>query len=724
MSLDPGLLARTAGDATEVLREDLEDALKEYSELDLLVEILQNAVDALDYRRYVTVSAAAGRDPVARETIEAWNKAVVEAIDKDYEQYIAATTAADRANLYKRWMDEDERRAAWWGRLTPIFGGTATGLAEAADSYRPKLIITVRPGSPAWIEAEDNGLGMQDIPDCFRHKSSTKRTHANEPRRLGTRGSHGWGLSAVLGMSDTVEVMSRVPKDAAKAYRFANYASFVTGKVGDPQNDLIDPGSADAGLFSERLRAAASETGTHVRVRLTGISDGTLLGYTLANFSPELFENLLRLYTPIGQVNDYVLHPAFHCLRTKDLTITVRSLLAAAPESVRQVKFDFLRLDGLPNINQVRYDNYVNSGWPSNVSVHTVHREKKGAYVYLSAAEIQGAELVSHAEDTLKGKGQLPNYIDASDVAIAQIPRGFQLALSGGMRSEYVARPPVGNTAMLRGVVLAELARPTLGRKYVMDQREAIPRAARDHQNAYEDVRLKVRPQALPPVATPAQAKWRREFFEGVIADAAHEAPISETIHTWATSESREARVMILFGELLQRQVFGNFRVLRVHLHDRYDFAFLLTAIVGTDPIPGVTVATPLVQSGYAILDKKTSGLSMYGVGEFKAVGEDVFNDFDPKDPRKSPDTIDLLVCWDFTETQVESRAWSVEEATPLNSLVSGQTHVWIPGGEEFVRSRPLGVLALKRLLEKLRGNGALGAPPEPWPGKLPKSYL
>src|SRR5207247_4205291 len=117
-------------------------------------------------------------------------------------------------------------------------------------------------------------------------------------------------------------------------------------------------------------------------------------------------------------------------------------------------------------------------------------------------------------------------------------------------------------------------------------------------------------------------------------------------------------------------------------LQERYDFAFLLTAMLGADPVPAVTVASLLVEAGYAVLDNKTKRFSMYGVGEFKAVGEHIFNDFEPKEPRKSPDTLDLLVCWDFTEAQVQERAWSVEDATPLNSLISCQTHLWLPGGE------------------------------------------
>jgi hypothetical protein len=48
-ALDPDLLAAVDNlDPIELLRRDLEDCLKEYSGIDLIVEILQNAIDAMD----------------------------------------------------------------------------------------------------------------------------------------------------------------------------------------------------------------------------------------------------------------------------------------------------------------------------------------------------------------------------------------------------------------------------------------------------------------------------------------------------------------------------------------------------------------------------------------------------------------------------------------------------------------------------------------------------
>lgn len=710
-------------DPMEVLREDIEDALKEYSELDLLVELIQNALDALDYRRYLAICEAAGVSATDPETVRRWNSAVIHVIAEDYRAYADCTSAVERANLYKSWLDEQGRRGAWWNELGSEFDTDAGFLADAADEVRARLAITVRTGQSAWIEVEDNGLGMVDIPGCFQHKSSAKRPRSSAPRRLGTRGSHGWGLTAVLGMSDLVEVVSRTGGDGLSGCRFANYASFASGAVNQPQNQALDLSGADGGVFSDRLREKEGETGTHVRVRLTQFDERTLLGYTLQNYSHELLEYLLRLYTPIGQVNDYVLHPAFHCLRSSDLVVHLRSADdGGALSSLHNVRFDYLRLGELPGFSQVTFDNYVNTGWPSNVSVHTVHRAKKGEHVYLSAAEIQGAESVIGAEKLLDERRLIPAFVDASDTRVAAVPRGFQLALSGGMRAEHLARPPVGNMAMLRGIVLAETARPTLGRKYVMDQREAIPKAARDHQNAYEDVRSKVRPQAVPPVATPAQARWRREFFDGVIADHQHGPPLSRDLRTWATDDSREARVMLVFGELLAKGYFKGIRVLRVHLQDRYDFAYLLTSDLTSEDIPNTSVAEKLAQAGYA--EKKAKKYHMYGVGEFKAVGQDVFDDFDPTTPRKSPDTLDLLVCWSFSEQQVDAQSWSVEEATTLTSEVPGQTHLWIPGGDDFKRSRPLPIISLATVIEAEVEAGALAPPPEPWPASLPDNYL
>ena len=180
---------------------------------------------------------------------------------------------------------------------------------------------------------------------------------------------------------------------------------------------------------------------------------------------------------------------------------------------------------------------------------------------------------------------------------------------------------------------------------------------------------------------------------------------------------------MLAFGELLSRGTFGNLKVLRAHLQDRYDFAYLHTAEIGTVSRPSAGVAAKMVQAGYAVQDKN-SVFQMYGIGEFKAAGDTIFSDFDPKEPRKSPDTLDLLVCWNFNKDQVEAAAWAVEEATENNSEVAGQTHVWMPGGDRYVRSRGSAVIALEDVLAALVADKTFEEPPAPWPDTLPDSYL
>ena len=67
--LDAGLLARVERqDWAETLREDLEDCLKEYSQLDVVVEVLQNALDAIDYKRYSLICNAARLKPDDNQT--------------------------------------------------------------------------------------------------------------------------------------------------------------------------------------------------------------------------------------------------------------------------------------------------------------------------------------------------------------------------------------------------------------------------------------------------------------------------------------------------------------------------------------------------------------------------------------------------------------------------------------------------------------------------------
>ena len=62
-SLENTLLVRTPElDPLEALREDIEDTLKEYGELDLLVELIQIALDSIDSRRYGAICESASLD--------------------------------------------------------------------------------------------------------------------------------------------------------------------------------------------------------------------------------------------------------------------------------------------------------------------------------------------------------------------------------------------------------------------------------------------------------------------------------------------------------------------------------------------------------------------------------------------------------------------------------------------------------------------------------------
>ena len=85
--LNADLLAEQIPDPRQQLREDLEDTIKEYNELDLLVELLQNALDAIDLKRYCAICASAGRDPDDHDTVRRWNESVLEALGRDYDQY-------------------------------------------------------------------------------------------------------------------------------------------------------------------------------------------------------------------------------------------------------------------------------------------------------------------------------------------------------------------------------------------------------------------------------------------------------------------------------------------------------------------------------------------------------------------------------------------------------------------------------------------------------------
>jgi hypothetical protein len=99
------------------------------------------------------------------------------------------------------------------------------------------------------------------------------------------------------------------------------------------------------------------------------------------------------MLTPIGQVNDYLLHPAFHVLRKGDLDINVETISEDLKTSTN-IEFDIFRYsESSPGFASADFVTYVNSGWPSSTSVHTVHRTERGGDIYLVGAEIQDARI-------------------------------------------------------------------------------------------------------------------------------------------------------------------------------------------------------------------------------------------------------------------------------------------------------------------------------------------
>ena len=717
--LGPELLAnRPDRDPLAELRLNIEDALKEYGELDVLVELLQNSLDSIDELRYQKICHSVSMDHASMEVIEKWNAAVNNAIYNDYIQYSGLSTTIEKAALYRRWSDEQARRDSWWRHLAEQFDADADVLKEAAEGVKGRLAVTIRIGPPVIIEVEDNGIGIDDIPAAFMHKYSTKRSGRDRSRRLGVRGSHGWGLTAVLGYSQAVDVASRVSDGEVKAYRFARYREYVLNPEVTPENYSLSIDEGEADYLSERIRRAGGPRGgTHIRVELADRSTDNHLGHAIENPSFGKFANLLRMYTPIGQLNDYLLHPAYHNCRKLDMDIVLK-VISNGEEVSDVLNYDTQRFfDHSTRPAHYDYHAYINASSPRGVSVHTIHRYRSGDEFYLSAADIQFTDLVHEYERSLCDEHSLPGVINELGEAVYEIPRGFQLVLSGGMRSEYCARLPRSATAAYRGYVLSETAKPTLGRKHVIDQRTSIAKAAQAHETCYNELRKLLRPVAEPPPTTPAAARWRRDFHQSVINQLSENAPESEDLHVWSSTASREALVMLLFGELLGRGKFGNIRVLRAHLQDVYDFTFLQRADVGD--LPDTVVRQRLTEGGYSRQDG--ARFVRYGIGEFKCNGEDILDDFDDRVHRKQPDTPDVLVCWDFDSDRVQDASWSVIDDCEREFI--GQTHAWIPRVGEVRRERPLPVISLRIYIQQLVDEGALERAPEMWPEQLPELY-
>jgi hypothetical protein len=706
------LLVTPSEDPLDTLRIGLEDALKEYGEHDLLIELLQNALDASDLVRYQAICSAAGRDPSNVATVKLWNQAVEDAIKADYEAFDAAPDAAERATWYGNAHNDPARSRAWWERLASKLGGSVEELAAAASSHRGSVTVDVRTGSATWLTVEDNGVGMEDVTTAFRLASSDKRQRPTMPRRHGVRGAHGWGLTAVLGLSDHVEVASRRGK-VEQAFAFEGFASFARGDLPSPSIKPIafaDVAGPDSALATQR------RSGTVVRVKLSDPSENNILGYTLKNPTIERLVNLLRMYTPIGQVNDYLAHPAFHGARKGDLDCTVRWTHDSAEPVEAPVEYRYFELSDLPNSPSLDFKAFVNGAMPSRRSVHTLYRGFRGGQYFLSAAEIQPADIVKDLESDLDGAKARPGLVGDQGNVVAEIPRGFQVAVSGGMRTEYRAREPKSTAAAFRGIVLQENQTPTLGRRHVVDQRMSLPKVAADHEHAYEDVRKKLVGKAEPQPQTLASATWRLEHIERIRTDLRHQKPLSQSTFIWAGKNSGEARVMLAFAELLSQGAFGTIFLLECGLAHAYDFTFLQDTSGELDP----EVQRKLVEAGYSKRRKGTTDKYFrYGLGEFKDDGEKVLREFDENIKQKQADTIDLLVCYAFDEENVTDRGWTSSVADESTREFIGQTHVWQPGPTYTLRQRALAVVSLQALATSLIQTDKQQAFTQPWPDVL-----
>jgi hypothetical protein len=689
----------------EDLRTDLQDALKEYGELDLVVEILQNAIDAVENVRFANIVSAAGLDPALPETVEKWNAAVREVVSNDCDEFQKLGSNVELASYYKKAIESSSRRKAWWAILAKHLACDPSALDLASRAHSPEIHIAFNVvDGVSWITIEDNGPGMLDLPGCFRHTTSSKRSRKSTPRRLGVRGNHGWGLSAVLGLSNEIEVISRSKGSDCQGYQFSGYASFVQEQTDQPTNQLVDISSASH--LSHRLRTDSSSSGTQLRIQLAHCSQDNVLGHALTGASIEKLSNLLRLYTPVGQLNDFVAHPAFHNYRKDELKVTL-TLDRAGAKQTKNVSFDVFRVSECQIPSKTLID-YVDSGMPPDHSVHVLHRCRKGGVPFVSAAEIQpAATLLQQAEDQLRAKDELPQFIDENDRPSGGIPRGFYLGLSGGMRAELHVRPPRGITHAYYAFVLSEDIRPTLGRKHVLDQRTAPPKAAIELENRFEEFRKKTLPKSVPPMSSPKSHKWRREFFDQVIQDIRSDPPLTLDLNVRAAASSMEARVMLAFGELVGKENFGDMSILRAHLQDKYDFAFLYVTTLGLPGGVSISMGAQLDQGGYA----ERYGVNLlrrYGLGEFKAYGESVLDDFDENDPRKSADAIDLLVCWEFDKERLKSEGGQVDEVDNGTREFEGQTHIWRLGSTKCKRQRALAVIELKTTITEQVSMGKL----------------
>lgn len=743
LPMTAGGLGYKKRDPLEQLRIDLSLAYKEYRGIDLIVELTQNGLDAMDQKRFDLVinkaSEINGTQISLKESVSKWNSSVDELVEKDYQMWEVLRKNKkwnEMSILYNSWNDTEARKKEWWKVLATKLTGSenhADDLQKAAESYRPVMEIGVNvKGGDVEISILDNGVGMENPFECFMMDESEKR----ETRRRGVRGAHGWGLSSILTVSRKLLVIGKKSGKDAKAYEFRDYSRFRLEDVPQPHDeelDLSDP--TDRALFSRKFQDH-DFSGTQIIISATKLDDGNVLGHSLNNPSEltiEKFSNLLRMYTPIGQVNDFVLHPAFHNLRKDDIEINLTVSKDSGSESAK-VDFDLFRISEHWGTDFNQYEYHQKSS-PPNATVHVVDRVKKGGHVYLNAAEIQSSkDCLAQVKMDLFNKDALPLKLDDSDKvddsAGSQISQGFQFAFSGGMWSQILALSPKGLTGNYRGVVLTETAKPSLGRKNVVDQRTHIAKAARSTESLYSELRAKTLPKGLVRAGGKSMtlASWRIRTFGEILKNLEMHQPPSSSLSIWADRGSKEAKVMLTFAEMLNQKVFGEMKIIRCSLGDQNDFRFHYQCELTAQSIPNQKTADLLDAAGTCMIENISGSkkrMHYLGVGEFKFDGEDLIKDFDPtgKNNVKNANAIDLFVCWEFDENILKSSyAWNSEEVYGTDRMLfPGQTHEWSSDkGAKAERDGAMAVVELKTLIEELVANGQFEGAPAPWPDVLP----
>ena len=694
-------------DATERLATDLEDTLKDYDEKDLIVELLQNSLDILDEERYKAVCEIADLDPSDEETITLWNRCVDDIVEEDYQRY--AQLLPDDLGAFSVFYQDtsgQQSKTRWWDKLCSedYFNiDDRQRLETCLEELDPKLVIRVS-SDHNWIEFEDNGGGMgvtqEEIVECFSHQSSSKRAKSNRTRRRGTRGAHGWGLTACLGMTNRLVVSSRKDNSEIVTVQFTGFKTFA--------RDTSNPGSIDELSGDERDQfiqdtlLTENDSGTIVRIYIADANRVFRFGQTWNNYNDRKFINYLRLLTPLGQVNDYVHNPAYHIYRKDDFTPVLINVDTGIESNI---SYDYLRLSNIHEGRCFHYNNWVNDR-PHSCSVHTISRYINGeGLVILSGAEIQQASFVANLASRWHETDIFPSRWDATkEQDVSEIPRGFYLAFSGGMLSTYKALEPTGNNAMFRGVLLSEKSPPTLARRHmsdVLDGRSAVSTAASRHTRRYNDLRIFIRDEGDGGGdGAPNRYRRRRILFEETLNDLRNEKPERDSLSIWAGEGSGEARVMLLYAELLAKGFFGNCKVIKCGLSDQYDFLLYQKTELNEDSFPKPAKGNSLSQEVWASYDEVTNTYQRYAICEFKTFGHAVFDDFglDENDPKsKDPQVIDLLVCWDFDLDGIDN--WESIPVNPEDVEFQGQTHRWenAAGGE---RNRPMAVINLKNLLE------------------------